>query len=684
MTSRERGLLAASCLCRSTHAQADPLAAHTRPRRALAVARQLRRRRRRAPVDTSAQECQAVTDAGSVVVGSGLPGDPARRSPRRATRSARRSSRAKSYMVVTANPLRQPRRLRRAEGGRHGGRRGGRGAGRARPGRAAVERPRRRRVHAALRRQDQGGRQPTTAARPRRRRRRRTTCAGSTTPPTRPRPSRTRARAAARSARRAPSACSSWRTRHHGRLAWKDLFNAGIELATDGFPISGRLAAAIDGNAHQPARRRRGDRDLLQRRPERRRRSAPTLKIPAYAATLTAIANGGADALYTGADRAGDRRQDQRDDQRRRPARRSRRAGRRSPTSPPTRRSGATPVCTTYRAYWVCGMRAAVVGRHRRRADARHPRELQPRRCYAPTGDRPRRRQAHGARRAPGQRGRAARLRRPRQVRRRHRLRAAARRQHWDAMLEQALPAQPRRPDQLRRRSMGTAQPGNLGPVPLGVVDTTEKRHDAHHDRRRATATCSSMTTTVESGVRLVPHDAAASSSTTSSPTSRRRRPTTPARRSPTASPPASGRAARWRRRWCSRRRPTARRGDFFMATGSPGGSTIIQYVVKTLVGALDWGLDAQQATVAGRLRRRQQPDHQRRRRAPERRRRQQRRQRSARHRAARARPHGLGERAVERHLARSSACQVNGAPVLTGGADPRREGVVLGDVFTP
>lgn len=37
--------------------------------------------------------------------------------------------------------------------------------------------------------------------------------------------------------------------------------------------------------------------------------------------------------------------------------------------------------------------------------------------------------------------------------------------------------------------------------------------------------------------------------------------------------------------------------GDFLMATGSPGGGTIIQYVVKTLIGSLDWKLDAQQAT---------------------------------------------------------------------------------------
>ena len=37
--------------------------------------------------------------------------------------------------------------------------------------------------------------------------------------------------------------------------------------------------------------------------------------------------------------------------------------------------------------------------------------------------------------------------------------------------------------------------------------------------------------------------------------------------------------------------------GDFVMATGSPGGGTIIQYVLKTVVGAVDWNLDAQQAT---------------------------------------------------------------------------------------
>ena len=36
---------------------------------------------------------------------------------------------------------------------------------------------------------------------------------------------------------------------------------------------------------------------------------------------------------------------------------------------------------------------------------------------------------------------------------------------------------------------------------------------------------------------------------------------------------------------------------SLLMATGSPGGANIIQYVTKTVVGVVDWGLDAQQAT---------------------------------------------------------------------------------------
>ncbi|MGC3980623.1 MAG: gamma-glutamyltransferase [Steroidobacteraceae bacterium] len=44
------------------------------------------------------------------------------------------------------------------------------------------------------------------------------------------------------------------------------------------------------------------------------------------------------------------------------------------------------------------------------------------------------------------------------------------------------------------------------------------------------------------------------------------------------------------------KRKPDGSRGELAMVVGSPGGGTIIQFVVKALVGALDWNLDAQQA----------------------------------------------------------------------------------------
>jgi gamma-glutamyltranspeptidase/glutathione hydrolase len=37
-------------------------------------------------------------------------------------------------------------------------------------------------------------------------------------------------------------------------------------------------------------------------------------------------------------------------------------------------------------------------------------------------------------------------------------------------------------------------------------------------------------------------------------------------------------------------------RGPLYAVLGSPGGSVIIQFVVKTVVGMTDWGLDPQQA----------------------------------------------------------------------------------------
>lgn len=119
--------------------------------------------------------------------------------------------------------------------------------------------------------------------------------------------------------------------------------------------------------------------------------------------------------------------------------------------------------------------------------------------------------------------------------------------------------------------------------------------------------------------------------------------------------------------------------GPLYAVLGSPGGSVIIQYVVKTLVGMMDWGLDPQQAaamvdfgatnspitSVGG-----EHPD------------------------ISTAGPPGLpgehdplvrGLRALGHQV--DLADQSSGLSVLqrgqtgwVGGADPRREGAVMGD----
>jgi gamma-glutamyltranspeptidase/glutathione hydrolase len=124
-------------------------------------------------------------------------------------------------------------------------------------------------------------------------------------------------------------------------------------------------------------------------------------------------------------------------------------------------------------------------------------------------------------------------------------------------------------------------------------------------------------------------------------------------------------------------------RGDFYMATGSPGGATIIQYVAKTVVGTLDWKMDAQQAvsmidfgsnnatlivggehpnvdssTPAGGL----AGDN------------------DTLVKGLRNLGHTVSVAAQSSGLSAIVRNLVNGLPVFVGGADPRREGVVLGD----
>jgi gamma-glutamyltranspeptidase/glutathione hydrolase len=87
--------------------------------------------------------------------------------------------------------------------------------------------------------------------------------------------------------------------RRYGKLLWPRLFEPAIRLAEAGFAVSPRLAAAI-----------LDDKDTLQRYPSTRSyffhadgtplQAGETLRNPALAETLRAIAEGGADAFYQG------------------------------------------------------------------------------------------------------------------------------------------------------------------------------------------------------------------------------------------------------------------------------------------------------------------------------------------------------------------------------------------------
>lgn len=88
--------------------------------------------------------------------------------------------------------------------------------------------------------------------------------------------------------------------RRYGKRPWADLFEPARELATHGFTVSPRLATLIAGDVDtlkrdQTARTYFLDGDDLPRKEGTR------LRNPAYAATLQVLASGGADAFYTGA-----------------------------------------------------------------------------------------------------------------------------------------------------------------------------------------------------------------------------------------------------------------------------------------------------------------------------------------------------------------------------------------------
>ncbi len=105
------------------------------------------------------------------------------------------------------------------------------------------------------------------------------------------------------------------------------------------------------------------------------------------------------------------------------------------------------------------------------------------------------------------------------------------------------------------------------------------------------------------------------------------------------------------------------------LATGSPGGSSIINYVAKVLVGTMDWGLNVQQAINLPNFGSRNGPTElEAQRVAP------------GLQAALEARGHEV--RVIDQNSGLQGIMRVNvhGQEIWFGGADPRREGVAKGD----
>ncbi len=379
----------------------------------------------------------------------------------------------------------------------------------------------------------------------------------------------------------------------NGRLAWKDLFGSAVRLADDGFRISGRLADAIVANRNSLLVDAEASRYFLGAAPDHAAKPLGTvLKNPDYARTLEAIANGGANAFYTG------------------PIAQSIvdeiKATVGNGPSPIALTPGLTevsdlsgyraikraPVCSTYRAHWVCGMAPPSSGGI---AVAQILGILE---NYDMAGFRPTAIDAEGGK--PSVLG-------VHLISEAERLAYADRNKYVADTDFVALPGDgiPTLLDKnyLRSRaslirfdrSMGVAAAGVFpGFVPQGS-SSAEGRGTSHVTIVDRQGNVVSMTTTIESSMgswrmtrgfllnneltdfSFAPSDASGPIANRVGPNKRPR--------SSMAPTLVFAKAA------------DGSRGDFVLGTGSPGGASIIQFVTKTLVGALDWGLDAQQAT---------------------------------------------------------------------------------------
>jgi gamma-glutamyltranspeptidase/glutathione hydrolase len=434
--------------------------------------------------------------------------------------------------------------------------------------------------------------------------------------------------------------------RQYGKLPWSALFAPAIRLAEEGFAVSPRLATLLKGDPH------------LKKDPVAAAyfydaggtpwQAGHILKNTGLAATLRDIAQGGADAFYTG------------------PIARDIEAKVRSHPSNPGLLTAADlagyqarirePICTDYRAWTVCGMPppssggiavAQMLGMLETRDMA----------SLAPKDGVPDPEAVHLLAEA----GRLAYADRARYV------------ADTDFVPLPGNSIKPlldrdylvRRAALIGERSMVRARPG----MPQGAIlaqgedRSPELPSTSHMSIVDAGGNAVSMTTTIEDAFgsrqmvrgfllnnELTDFSAIAADAN-----------------GPVANRVQGGKRPR------SAMAPTLvfEKGTkkLVLSTGSPGGSAIINYVAKVLVGTMDWGLNVQQAITLPNFGSRNGPTELEQGRAP-----------AALIERLQAKGHDVRLMPQTSGLQGIMRVDIHGEPVWFGGADPRREGIVQGD----
>lgn len=449
----------------------------------------------------------------------------------------------------------------------------------------------------------------------------------------------------------------------HGTLPWRDLFTPAVQLADDGFEISPRLGAAIADSAAGLALD--PDADMYFLNTDGSAKAAGTkLTNPAYAKTLGAIATNGPDAFYKGdiaaaivaaaADTS---------------------AGRTPSVMSTADLSGYTAkkrpaLCTTYRDHEICGMPAPSSGGIAVAATLGILQNF-PMASFRPTdidldGGKPTVDGVHYIAEA-------------------ERLAYADRDKYVADTDFVALPGNSA--DTLvnatylagraklisGEKTMGSAKPGEFN-IPASAAVSTPEHGTSQVTVVDGRGNAAALTTTVESAFgsfHMVDGFFLNNQLTdfSAEPVGKDGLPV--ANRLQPGKRPRSSMAPTL----VFERTESGKRGALLLAVGSPGGAVIIQFVVKTLVGILDWGLDPQQAVSLVDFGANNSPKT----------------KVGGEHPAINARNGGADDPLVQGLRARGHtvdvADQSSGLSALVrrgtgwiGGADPRREGLVMGD----